>query len=190
MENSLKKKLERNIWRTRKCRINASERMLSNAKYIEALNIYYSIFVIIVSLISLTKHDNTLSIISLSCSIALTISIVYANATGYRERYSSLKQNYIELQLLLDQLSCIADDDEDGIQIISNKYAELLKVSENHIPLDYYKLKKSSTDDDLKLSPSEKWSFYLLYFCNGLWKIALVLLPIIVIILYYVWRNR
>ena len=190
MEKSLKEKLARNIWTTRKCRINASERMLSNAKYIEVLNIYYSIFAILVSLISLTEHDNTLSIIGLSCSIALTISIVYANATGYRERYSSLKQNYIELQLLLDKLSCTGDDDEAGIQKISNKYAELLKVSENHIPLDYYKLKKSSTDDDLKLSPGEKRSFYLLRFWNGLRKITLILLPIVVIILYYIWRNR
>ena len=35
MEQSLKEKLDRNIWITRKCRINASERLLSHAKYIE-----------------------------------------------------------------------------------------------------------------------------------------------------------
>lgn len=49
MEQSLKNKLNRNIWITRKCRINASERLLSYAKYIEILNVYYSIFVIILS---------------------------------------------------------------------------------------------------------------------------------------------
>lgn len=133
MEQSLKEKLDRNIWITRKCRINASERLLSHAKYIEILNVYYSIFVIILSLLSLTGQDNFLSIISLACSIALTISIIYANSAGYRDRSSSLKQNYIELQLLLDQLSCTRDDDTECIMSISAKYADLLKASENHI---------------------------------------------------------
>lgn len=146
MEQSLKEKLDRNIWITRKCRINASERLLSHAKYIEILNVYYSIFVIILSLLSLTEQDNFLSIISLACSIALTISIIYANSAGYRDRSSSLKQNYIELQLLLDQLSCTRDDDTECIMSISAKYADLLKASENHIPIDLYRLKANSTD--------------------------------------------
>ena len=46
MEAGLKEKLERNIWITRKCRINASERLLKSAKFVEFLNVYYSIFVI------------------------------------------------------------------------------------------------------------------------------------------------
>ena len=146
MEQSLKEKLDRNIWITRKCRINASERLLSHAKYIEILNVYYSIFVIILSLLSLTEQDNFLSIISLACSIALMISIIYANSAGYRDRSSSLKQNYIELQLLLDQLSCTRDDDTECIMSISAKYADLLKASENHIPIDLYRLKANSTD--------------------------------------------
>lgn len=53
MEKDLKEKLERNIWITRKCRINASERLLRSAKFVEFLNVYYSIFVITLSLLSL-----------------------------------------------------------------------------------------------------------------------------------------
>lgn len=132
MEQPLKEKLDRNIWITRKCRINASERLLSHAKYIEALNVYYSVFVIILSLVSLTKQDHILSLISFALSIALTISIIYANSTGYRERSFALKQNYIDLQLLLDQLSYIDADDQKSVIGISAKYAELLKSSENH----------------------------------------------------------
>ena len=73
-------------------------------------------------------------------------SIIYANSAGYRDRSSSLKQNYIELQLLLDQLSCTRDDDTECIMSISAKYADLLKASENHIPIDLYRLKANSTD--------------------------------------------
>ncbi|WP_298030558.1 SLATT domain-containing protein [uncultured Dysosmobacter sp.] len=188
MEPSLKTKLDRNIWITRKCRINASERLLSHAKYIEILNVYYSIFVIILSLISLTKQDNLLSMISLSCSIALTISIIYANVAGYRERSSSLKQNYIELQLLLDQLSCIDDNDTDSVVNISVKYAELLKSSENHIPIDMYQLKVSNTDPGLALSKEEKRSYYCQLAWRYLWRGALILLPLAAAILYFVLR--
>lgn len=186
MEQSLKDKLNRNIWITRKCRINASERLLSYSKYIEILNVYYSIFVIILSLISLTKQDNLLSIISLACSIALTISIIYANSANYRDRSSSLKQNYIELQLLLDQLSCINDDDTARIMSVSTKYAELLKASENHIPIDLYRLKVSSTDSDFMLSSEEKRSYYCQLVWGYMWRVVLILFPIIAAVLYFI----
>lgn len=86
MEAGLKEKLERNIWITRKCRINASERLHKSAKFVEFLNVYYSIFVITLSLISLIEHNDQFSFASIVLSIALTISIVYANATGLRDR--------------------------------------------------------------------------------------------------------
>lgn len=188
MGQSLKDKLDRNIWITRKCRINASERLLLHAKYIEILNVYYSIFVIILSLLSLIGQDNLLSIISLVCSIALTISIIYANSAGYRDRASSLKQNYIELQLLLDQLSCTCDDDTECIMHISTKYAELLKSSENHIPIDLYRLKANSNSKDLELSSREKCNYYCQCVLGYVWRTVLMLLPIIAAVLYFVLR--
>ena len=186
MEQSLKEKLDRNIWITRKCRINASERLLSHAKYIEALNVYYSVFVIILSLISLTKQDNTLSLISLALSIALTISIIYANSTGYRERSSALKQNYIDLQLLLDQLSYIGDDDQESVIGISAKYAELLKSSENHIPIDMYQLKFGTSDPNTQLSKAERRCYYCQLTWRYLWRGVLFLLPLVMTVLYLV----
>ena len=181
MELSLKDKLSRNIWITRKCRINASERLLSHAKYIEILNVYYSIFVIILSLLSLTEQDNLLS-------IALTISIIYANSAGYRDRSSSLKQNYIALQLLLDQLSCTRNDDTKCILSISAKYAVLLKASENHIPIDLYRLKANSTDSTFALSNVEKRNYYCQLVCGYMWRTALIFMPIIAAVLYFFLR--
>lgn len=188
MKSSLKEKLTRNIWITRKCRINASERLLSHAKYIELLNVYYSIFVIILSLISLTEQDDALSMVSLVCSIALTISIIYANAAGYRERSLSLKQNYIELQLLLDRLSYINDDDSKTVIDISSQYAELLKSSENHMPIDLYQLKASGTVSDMPLSKEEKRRYYCKLAWGYLWKATLIFLPILFFVLWFVWR--
>ena len=118
MEETLKSKLERNIWITRKCRINASERLLKTAKFIEALNVWYSIVVIGLSLVSVITHDDSLSLISLICSMALTVSLFYANATGFRDRSAVLKQNYIDLQILLDELMCTGEESDVMFEVI------------------------------------------------------------------------
>lgn len=186
MKQSLKEKLDRNIWITRKCRIHASERLLSHAKFIEALNVYYSVFVIILSLVSLTRQDNILSLISLALSIALTISIIYANSTGCRERSFALKQNYIDLQMLLDQLSYIDADDQESVIGVSAKYAELLKSSENHVPIDLYQVKVGASDPDMGLSKAERCRYYCQFAWGYLWRGVSFLLPLAVVILYFV----
>ena len=91
---------------------------------------------------------------------------------------------FFELQLLLDQLSCINDDDTECIMSISTKYAELLKASENHIPIDLYRLKISSTDSDFMLSSEEKRSYYCQLVWGYMWRAVLILLPIIAAVLY------
>jgi hypothetical protein len=185
MTASLKEKLERNIWVTRKCRINASERLLSTAKYIETLNVCYSIFVILLSMLSLKENNDQISFTGLTSSIVLTILIIYANATNFRERSSALKQNYINLQLLLDRLTNIEASDVDAIMEVDEKYAELLKTSENHIDMDMYKLKSSASDPDLTMTRKEKvlWRGYTAW--NYLWKSVLIVAPIVVIICLY-----
>lgn len=184
---SLKEKLEKNIWITRKCRINASERLLSHAKFIETLNVYYSILIILVSLISCIEKDDTLSTISLALSIGLTISIIYANATSYRERAAELKQNYIELQLLLDRLSFIKDDEKEETLAIGQKYGEMLKATENHLPFDWLCAK---FNDKENMSCSEKIFYGWHMFCRYLCRTVLILLPIAAIILYFIWRDK
>lgn len=182
MDSNLKEKLERNIWITRKCRINASERLLSSAKFIEFLNIYYSVFIITLSLFSFLKHNDQFSFVSIVLSIALTISIVYANTTGLRERSAALKQNYIDLQVLLDQLSYINASETDEVLAINCKYAELLKLSENHLNIDLYRLKSTSSEEDLKMNAIEWIKYILLILWNFFRKAVLVVSPIFSVI--------
>ena len=180
MERDLKEKLERNIWITRKCRINASERLLRSAKFVEFLNVYYSIFVITLSLLSLIEHNDQFSFASIVLSIALTISIVYANTTGLRDRSTALKQNYIDLQVLLDQLFYIEATETEKVLTVSDKYAELLKLSENHLSIDLYRLKNTSSDTNFKMNWIEWVKYILLVLWDCLWllfnRIGLVML--------------
>ncbi len=176
MEMNLKERLERNIWITRKCRINASERLLKSAKFVEFLNVYYSIFVITLSLFSLIEHNDQFSFASIVLSIALTISIVYANATGLRDRSAALKQNYIDLQGLLDQLFYIEATETERVLTISAKYTELLKLSENHLSIDLYRLK--CTDPSLEMNWIERAKYILLVLRDFLWRLFLLAMPV------------
>lgn len=177
MERDLKEKLERNVWITRKCRINASERLLRSAKFVEFLNVYYSIFVITLSLLS--EHNDQFSLASIVLSIALTISIVYANTTGLRDRSTALKQNYIDLQVLLDQLFFTEADETDKVLAISDKYAELLKLSENHLSIDLYRLKSTSSDANFKMNWMEWAKYILLVSWECLWRLFLIAAPVV-----------
>ena len=188
MSTDLKNKLDRNIWITRKCRINASERLLSTAKYIDVLNVCYSIFIILVSLISLVDHNDNLSLVSLIGSIALTISIIYANTTGLKERASALKQNYIGLQILLDKLACTTDSQTKEILDISEQYAKLLEGSENHLNVDLYKAKIDSPSEDFKLNWKELICWYAYKGWNFVWRIGLFLIPIVFLVWYWFVR--
>ncbi len=179
MEKNLKDKLERNIWITRKCRINASERLLRSAKFVEFLNVYYSIFAITLSLLSLIEHNDQISLASIVLSIALTISIVYANTTGLRDRSTALKQNYIDLQVLLDQLFYVGADETEKVLAISDKYAELLKLSENHLCIDLYRLKSTSSDTYFKMNWIEWGKYILLVLWDCLWRLFLIAAPVI-----------
>ena len=179
MERDLKEKLERNIWITRKCRINASERLLRSAKFVEFLNVYYSIFVITLSLLSLIEHNDQFSFASIVLSIALTISIVYANTTGLRDRSTALKQNYIDLQVLLDQLCYIEATETEKVLTVSDKYAELLKLSENHLSIDLYRLKNTSSDTNFKMNWIEWVKYILLVLWDCLWRLFLLAAPVI-----------
>ena len=190
METNLKEKLEKNIWITRKCRINASERLLRSAKFVEFLNVYYSIIVITLSLLSLIKRNDRISFASIVLSIALTISIVYANATGLRERAAALKQNYIALQVLLDKLCNIKETETDSVLDISNKYAELLELSENHLCVDLYKLKHTVQDTAFNMTRQEKLRYGFLVSWDYLWRISLIVIPIIgTIFLFLSWGE-
>lgn len=179
MKTNLKEKLERNIWITRKCRINASERLLKSAKFVEFLNVYYSIFIITLSLISLIEHNDQFSFASIVLSIVLTISIVYANATGLRDRSTALKQNYIDLQVLLDQLSYIEADETEKVLAVSDKYAELLKLSENHLSIDLYSFKSTSSDPNFQMGNIDWIKYISLVLNTYLWRSFLVTAPII-----------
>lgn len=184
-----KQQLDDKLWITRKSRINASERLLKTANFINFINVYYSIFLILLSLISISPFadkSGLLSYVSLAGSITLTISIIYASSLGYKRRSTALKQNYIALQGLMDRLKFTNDTDKEGIQVIQQEYNDLLNNVENHKNIDYLDLLRTRTVEDKSMTIGN-WCYYLGYYLwNFIWKAVLVIAPVAYIVYLFV----
>ena len=127
-----------------------------------------------------------LSYVSLAGSITLTISIVYAASLGYKERSTTLKQNYIALQGLMDRLKFIDDNDENGIQVVQQEYNELLNNVENHKNIDYLNLLRTGNVEDRSMTIGN-WCYILGYYLwNFTWKAILVITPVAYIVYLFV----
>lgn len=178
MEPSFKENLDAKIWTTRKCRINATERLLASAKFVEFINVYYSIFIILLSLLAYVKKSEQISLAALILSIALTVSIIYANSTGLKERSATLKKNYIDLQALHNRLLCTDAKDKDKLLSISDEYTELLRGAENHIFIDHYKVRVETSK---KLTWKDHLKWFGLCMRSIFLKLCLIAIPILVI---------
>lgn len=176
-----KQLLDNKLWVTRKSRINASERLLKAASFIDFINVYYSIFLIILSLISISpfcKDNGLTSYVGLAGSIALTISIIYATSLRYRERSAALKQNYIALQVLPDRLKFIPEENEESINSVQSEYTELLLTVENHTHIDYLNLLRTGKVYNESMT-FWNWCYFICYYLwDFLWKAVLVSAPI------------
>ena len=168
MEDELKS-LKDNIWKTRKARINAAERLNKNALFIKFLNIYYSCAMIIINLIDITNQNYNLEILLLSMSIVLTISIISFDSQQYCERAERLKNCYISLQKLYYEINV------ENINEKREEYFELLGKTENHSEYDYYKVEINTE----KISLNKFLSYYFHTLIIFLIKILVIMLPII-----------
>lgn len=184
-----KQQLDNKLWITRKSRINASERLLKAANFIDFINVYFSIFLILLSLISISPYaddSGMLSYVSLAGSITLTISIIYAASLGYKERSMAFKQNYIALQGLINKLAFIGDTEEEKIQDIQQEYNDLLNNVENHKNIDYLNLLRTGDVEDASMTIGQ-WCYFLGYYAwNFIWKAALVIAPVAYIVCLFI----
>ncbi|MGL5674964.1 MAG: SLATT domain-containing protein [Cellulosilyticaceae bacterium] len=171
-----KDKLLSNIWKTKKSRINTSERYKKTAEFIATINIYYSLMITAISLYLIKYPNDNISLILVVISICLTVSIVFMGNKRYEERAKDLKNNYISLNKLYNQAKLGNMD----IMEINNKYNDLLDACENQNEYDYFKF--MWYDKTEKLSKNETIIYIMTTFKNIIIKISIVVFPIIVLI--------
>lgn len=175
------------IWITRKCRINASERFDNLYFWTRFFQVYYSLILIVLSinnfsLIKEEKGNDSISLLLLVASLAVSFFSMYISSQNYKERALKLKYNYHgfdELYRNLDRIIINEDFKLSEVFLIEDKYLFLLKVSENHSTEDYLTYQKMDNKNDY-------WKFmdylnyywmvkrwYILFFLLFMWPIVL-----------------
>lgn len=173
-------KFKNQVWCTRVSRINAEKRLMSKEKFIQFINIYYSVVTVIYSIMSYINCDNKLSEITIYITISLLISILYLNAQNYPQLARAYRENYTNLQNIEFRLKHLSENDEDEIKQIEKEYCTLLNQYSNHITYDYY---CAINDSNVEFKKNRDWTTIKCRYQFGkFWrcclKICFVLLPI------------
>lgn len=142
------KELRRRINITYRTRIIAADRMRNkNAEY-KKLNIYYSVLVTGLSIISIGNEYKILNIISVSntvlmFSIVLTYFMFYTSEKNLQERAYKMEETFKKLDRLKNKIdiTLIYDSEigEDKCKKLYQDYERILNSIENHEQIDYYK---------------------------------------------------
>ncbi|HBD95859.1 MAG: hypothetical protein A2015_13055 [Spirochaetes bacterium GWF1_31_7] len=188
MDNAItiKEDLLNKIWITKKCRINTAMRLENDNKFFLFLSFYYSVFLIILSIINLYKSGNYNSLTLVILSISTTFIVLFYNFQNYKERALSMKNVYIELDQIYIELKTIDKSNIDKILKISSDYSSVLSSVENHNVYDFlvfqYEIDKKNTLHISYIGIVKLFGLRFLYF---LIKFSMIILPIIIYFTVY-----
>lgn len=178
MEKTKKELLDDKLWITKKSRMNAEKRLISNANFLNIANVYYSVFIAIISIISIVTNNTGYSLVSVILSVTLTITISFASSLNYKERAEKMKKNYIDINQLEIQLKYTNENDE--LKKIELEYSNLLNNVENHIEFDYF---KALLNNNEKLNRKQFISYWSHLIFSFLFRAIIFLIPIFIFIL-------
>lgn len=128
-----------NVWWTRKARIQAEKRLLSNAFQSQLLLLWYSFFGVAVSIFYL-KYTPSVGQEGLAGISWIVYSVLVLSMSGFiaglsfNQRASLIKESYETLNTFYHK----AKEDNADIEQISAEYEQVMGLCENHTDYDYY----------------------------------------------------
>ena len=181
--------LQDKIWITRKSRIEASERLLNINFHSHLLINYYATFVVIISVYDLYDKQKDLSLLIVLGSILVLMLSIFISTKNFKERSNFLKTCYIKLELIQDKINSLTDAERKSKYIeISEAYNDILLNSENHLPVDFTKVKLSIPKENrlksTSIAPYEFISYSIYIISRLLCLILLYFLPAIITFAY------
>lgn len=178
--------LKNQIWFTRKCRIRASERLLSNYFHSSLILVWYSFLTFSFSIYLIKNphffNESTDIVMVLTTGSVFTLSL-FIPQLNLKTRYEELKKNYITMQGLSTELSLC--ESKNNFLEIQDYYLELLDSVENHISFDLFYFIYFDADKNCsrKLSITEVFRLYF-YLCIRTSLIVLAYaLPILFVVM-------
>jgi hypothetical protein len=128
-----------NVWWTRKARIQAEKRLLSNAFQSQLLLLWYSFFGVAVSVFYL-KFTPSVGQEDLAGISWIVYSVLVLSMSGFiaglsfKERAGLIKESYETLNTFYHK----SKEDDADIEQISAEYEQIMGLCENHTDYDYY----------------------------------------------------
>lgn len=128
-----------NVWWTRKARIQAEKRLLSNAFQSQCLLLWYSFFGVAISIYYLKftppPNQQDLSGVSWIVYSVLVFGLSgFISGLSFKERAGLVKESYETLNTFYHK----AKDDNANIEEITAEYERIMGLCENHKDIDYY----------------------------------------------------
>lgn len=182
------------IWITRKARIEASERLLRNDFHSHLLINYYALFVVIISVYDLNDTNVNLSLLSVISSILLLTTSIFISSKNFKERSNFLKSYYLKLEFIQEKIKSFTDKEKQTRYLeISEEYNDVLRNSENHLTVDFTKIKlsipKDKRQNSTQISPNEYFSYSIYLFLRIFSLTILYFLPAIITSIYITYAS-
>ena len=184
MSNYLSK-LSDKVWFTYTARIQTHKRLKFNEFCSNFILVYYSLSILIVSIVTLTEkdfygnieHTNLMSTILSAIILVTSLMIVNVNyqlrAVRMRDNYLELQKLYEEIKLHMEHNSIINQHDEEKFK---NHYVSILEKHENHITFDDI-ANRLQTETNRGVSCYEKFLYYGYRIVKWMLLIAIIILP-------------
>lgn len=176
MDEGFLDKFKNQVWTTRQARIKAEKRLENKEMFIQFVNIYYSCFTIIFSLVSYVLANEWLNLISLIMTISLLVVILFFNSMKYKDTARQFMENYTQLQKIEFELQFLTVNNIEKVRDLQMQYCDLMNAYNNHISFDYYCAVAEFDKDDKE----KTWNkIRKKYYWGRIWRV-LVKIPIIV----------
>lgn len=177
-----------NVWKTRKSRINTSERFKKNDLISQILIAYYSFFIIAITIVDMKIEKLNFEILTLILSILIVIVSIFIFAMNYKERALILQTSYILMSKLYDDILEKEIKKEDYSDL-KNQYNMIISLTENHSDDDYlqvmYEVRNQKKYEEVNgrwtwEKDIKRWMYKIKHFITLLF---LFILPIIILII-------
>jgi hypothetical protein len=198
-ETDLLKKIahfkDNKVWVTKKTRMESEARMNKNNIFSLFVVNFYTLIVLSLSLLGLVITNQAITdkitVLTLISSVGLFGISLFVSLYGYKEKAIAYKQCYLELTSIESQCQDILLEESDyqnrlnKFNEIQKEYNHILEKSDNHSFVDrlvYLKNNKklNSLEDQI--------SYYQYKLTNIAIKISLFIIPIIALIILFVWK--
>jgi len=184
---------KRNIWVTRKARINSEARYLNYNSHSYFMLNWLSMWSLIFSITTLVINSNVLNYFSIFFSVLMLGSSLIVTGFKFEESANDYKHSYIKIAELENKLEHFIkllkkevsneDDIMDEFLLLKQDYQYILNNTPNHSYLDYLKVSIDRNNEIFPVSVFEILNYYSYSFVYNLILFFLVLMPIIIIII-------